>query len=147
MTNTTREILLARKAELTAKLQPMFARTKEIRKELNELEGEIRKLAADFDAVEVALKAVDASNAKGEQLTIMQAVLEVLKDSPQGLTAREILSEINQSFFGGSIVRESLSPQLSRLKDRDKKIDLIGKKWVLKPQTDPTLFTAKDRWL
>jgi hypothetical protein len=65
----------------------------------------------------------------------------VLKDHENdGMTAMEILAEINTRYFGGRIVRPSLSPQLSRLKDRDRKIELRGNRWFPLP-SEPTLFS------
>jgi hypothetical protein len=63
----------------------------------------------------------------------------VLKDHPDGMTALEILHEINTRYFAGRIERTSLSPQLSRLKDRDGKIVLKGNRWLLLPEA-PQLF-------
>ncbi|MCF2522213.1 hypothetical protein [Bradyrhizobium sp. G127] len=145
MNQTTREILEKQRAQIVAKLEPMLERTRELRKELITLEGQLREMIEEFEAVDVAIKALDAKKPAAE-ITIMQAVLQVLEDRPEGMTAQEILSEINTRYFNGRIVRPSLSPQLSRLKDRDRKIDLRGNKWVLLP-SEPTLFTAKDRRL
>lgn len=72
----------------------------------------------------------------------LEAVLEVLKLNPEGMTALEILAEINRRYFDGKIVRTSLSPQLSRLKDRDHKIVLRGNRWYSLAE-QPTLFTPK----
>ena len=60
-------------------------------------------------------------------MTIKQMVMQVLKDKPKGLNAHEILVEINWN-FDRHLVRTSLSPQLSRLKD-DGKIVARNKLW------------------
>jgi len=52
-------------------------------------------------------------------MTIKDMVLEILPKHPDGLTALEILAHIEQD-FGQSIMRTSLSPQLSRLKSSGK---------------------------
>ncbi|MEX2299206.1 MAG: hypothetical protein WD715_17450 [Dongiaceae bacterium] len=49
------------------------------------------------------------------QVTIKEAVVDVLEKHPVGLTALQLLDKIN-SEFGLNIRRTSLSPQLSRLK-------------------------------
>lgn len=90
----------------------------------------------------MALLAVDKAEANTNKPKIMEAVLEVLRDREDGMTALEILAEINTRYFGGRIARSSLSPQLSRLKDKHGKIDLRGNKWFLLPQ-QPTLFVDR----
>jgi hypothetical protein len=88
------------------------------------------------------LETLDKDASRSAKPTIMQAVLEVLRQHPNGMTALEILEEINNRHFDGTIVRTSLSPQLSRLKDRDHKIILRGTRWFLAPE-EPSLFTQK----
>jgi hypothetical protein len=75
--------------------------------------------------------------------TIKQAVLQVLKHEPAGLTALEILAAINSQFFEHKILRTSLSPQLSRLKDNDRKVTLRGNRWFSVGNEEPNLFTQK----
>lgn len=65
-------------------------------------------------------------------ITIKQAVLQVLKEHPEGLIALDILKKINERHALG-IVRTSLSPQLSRLKG-DRKIVNRGNLWLRTPQ-------------
>jgi hypothetical protein len=72
----------------------------------------------------------------------MQAVLAVLEHKPNGMTALEILDEINAKYFNGTIVRTSLSPQLSRLKNRYEKIELRGNRWYRLPE-EPMLFNRR----
>lgn len=69
----------------------------------------------------------------------MEAILAVLDHKPNGMTAQEILEELNEKYFGGRLMRTSLSPQLSRLKDRDGKIELRGDRWMKLP-AQPSLF-------
>jgi hypothetical protein len=59
--------------------------------------------------------------------TIKQAVMEVLKGRVSGMTALEILAEINKR-FSVDYPRTSLSPQLSRLK-AEGKIKREGNTW------------------
>lgn len=79
-------------------------------------------------------------------MTIKEAVVNVLEDAPSGFSALDILREINTR-FGWDYARESLSPQLSRLK-QEGHINLTGRTWHLPEQSvpeneepDPTLFT------
>ena len=53
------------------------------------------------------------------------------------MTAQEILAQINSRFFFESAVpRTSLSPQLSRLNNEDRKIKLEGSLWSLRSEND-----------
>lgn len=53
--------------------------------------------------------------------TIKDEIIEILHDKPKGMTALEILAEIKQS-YRPNLQRETLSPQLSRLKQAGKLI-------------------------
>jgi hypothetical protein len=136
--SAVRDLLMDRRAEIVGKLEPMMVHRNELWKSVMETETAIESLRQELQKIELALKAVDDS-AGSRPPTIMQAVLEVLKDRPDGMTAQEILAEINTRYFVGKIVRPSLSPQLSRLKDRDKKIELRGNRWFRLPD-QPSLF-------
>lgn len=109
-----RPVLLARKQELS-----------------EELESVLRELT-EFDLAEEAVKGklVASEVAKKEQdMTIKQMVVDVLGVLPDGADAFTILRHIN-SRFGAGLARESLSPQLSRLK-RANVIRLDGRVWFL----------------
>jgi uncharacterized protein HemY len=135
-------MLETRKKELSSKLEPLFSETVVLRKRLVELDGIISVLKGEFRQVETLLKKLDEDDAKKRPITIMEAVLEILRDKPNGMTAQEILAELNEKYFDGKIARHSLSPQLSRLKDRDKKLELRGNVWFRLPD-EPSLFTPK----
>lgn len=66
--------------------------------------------------------------------TIKQDILEVLADHPKGMTALEILDEI-KARYRPNLLRETLSPQLSRLKNDDKQIVVEKKIWRLMEQS------------
>lgn len=140
--STVREMLQAKHEEVRAKLSPLFERVTELRKGLIVAEGQIATLHAELKEIELAMRALDEAQKKSGKFTIMQAVMEVLKDKPGGMTALDILAEINLRFFDGTVQRHSLSPQLSRLKDRDHKIELRGDRWIRLPD-EPGLFTPK----
>jgi hypothetical protein len=139
--STARDLLLNRKSEIDGKVTPLIADVARLKEALAEKQDELARWNAELEQIQSALRAINETEAKSS-LTIKQAVLEVLKDRPEGMTALEILAEINRRFFVGSIMRTSLSPQLSRLKDRDEKIDLKGNRWFLRPQ-QPTLIKRR----
>lgn len=135
-------MLVARKEQIGAKLAPLFSEVTRLRKSLIETEGIITELRDELRQIEMALKALDDAAAKKKPITIMEAVLEIMKHKPDGMTAQEILAELNEKYFDGNIARHSLSPQLSRLKDRDKKLELRGNRWFRLPD-EPSLFTSQ----
>jgi hypothetical protein len=140
--STAREILEARKAALSAELQPLTQKHDALFVEIIETGEKIGQVKKEIAAIETALKSLAESQTKSQQIPIMQAVLEVLKDRPQGMTARQILTELNARYYGGKLERHSLSPQLSRLKDRDKKIEYRDERWIRLPD-QPNLFKRR----
>jgi hypothetical protein len=110
-------------------------------------ERRVGELVVDAKEVELLisvltgeLKTVKASQPDGDvppsdgKRTIQDMAVEVIADASGGVTALEILDQIN-SRFKASLKRTSLSPQLSRLK-ADGVIELRGKRW----------FIVKPRW-
>jgi hypothetical protein len=138
-----RELLLKQRAHAEVRIRELMAATEQRRKALVESLDALQTAKEEFEKIILALSTIEKADAKTVLPSIMQAVLEVLKDRPEGMTALEILAEINKRYFNGKIVRTSLSPQLSRLKDRDHKITLRGNRWYLIGQEQPTLFTRK----
>ena len=136
-----RDLLLDRRSEISGKIAPLASDIARLKESLLQKQSELAAWNAELEQIHSALKAVDETETKS-QLTIKQAVIEVLKDHLEGMTALEILAEINTRYFGGRIIRSSLSPQLSRLKDDDGKIDLRGNKWFLLPE-QPSLFIER----
>ncbi|APO49870.1 hypothetical protein LUI11_15990 [Bradyrhizobium diazoefficiens] len=139
--NTTREMLLARRREIAASLPAMAERFHKLRAELIQAENYMQEIQRELVAIDEALKKLAEPGPKPRP-TIMEAVLEVLNHKPNGMTALEILDEINAKYFGGTIVRTSLSPQLSRLKNRDGKLELRGDRWYRLPE-EPELFSDR----
>jgi hypothetical protein len=139
-----RNLLLDERSEILRKAEPLTADIARLREMLSQKQAELSQWNGMLEQINSALKAVDEAEARTSKPTIMEAVLEVLKDhEDDGMTAMEILAEINTRYFGGRIVRPSLSPQLSRLKDRDHKIELRGNRWYPLP-SEPTLFSPKE---
>jgi hypothetical protein len=62
--------------------------------------------------------------------TIKERVVAVLKKSPEGLTSGQILSMLHATGLP-NLERESLSPQLTRLRKDDHLIDLADGVWSL----------------
>jgi predicted nucleic acid-binding Zn-ribbon protein len=140
--STAREILEARKAALSSELEPLVAKRKKFFSALMETDEKINDARREIAAIENALKSLADSQAKSRQIPIMRAILEVLKDKPEGMTAKEILAALNAKYFDGKLMRHSLSPQLSRLKDRDDKIEYRNERWIRKPD-QPSLFKKR----
>lgn len=69
------------------------------------------------------------------QLTMKQLVMKALAEHyPNGATANQMLDLFANVWGRGDIVRTSLSPQLSRLKD-DRLISRVGHIWRLRQNT------------
>ncbi|SEH86626.1 hypothetical protein [Tardiphaga sp. OK245] len=145
--NQIQEILLKQRAEFVELLKPAMKDCVELQMQLDQRREQVRALKTSIEQIDVAVAAIQAGDAKRENAgrpKIMDVVLEILDDAPNGMTAREIMTEINtRNLLGEPIMRHSLSPQLSRLKDRDKKIDLRGDRWVRLPD-EPGLFAPKE---
>jgi hypothetical protein len=137
-----RNLLLDERSEISRKVMPLITDIARLREMLSKKQGELAVWNAELEKINSAIQAVDKAEANTNKPTIMEAVLEVLKDHEDGMTAMEILAEINTRYFAGRILRSSLSPQLSRLKDRHHKIELRGNRWYPLPE-EPTLFTPK----
>jgi hypothetical protein len=136
-----RNLLLDERSEILRKAEPLTADIARLREMLTQKQAELAEWNGMLEQINSALKAVDETEARTNKPSIMEAVLEVLKDHEvDGMTAMEILAEINTRYFGGKLLRSSLSPQLSRLKDRHKKIELRGNRWFPLP-SEPTLFS------
>jgi hypothetical protein len=104
------------------------------RRELDRAEEELRRkllaLEAEREQLAIAetlmigektpsseIKRAISKRRKGIQPgTIMSRVVRILEQSPDGLTAYDILTILNNQDGYDPIARESLSPQLSRLK-------------------------------
>ncbi|MET4388571.1 chromosome segregation ATPase [Bradyrhizobium sp. F1.4.3] len=142
MTNSPRDLLMDLRAKLVAKIAPMTSDVARLREELARKQGELFDANLELEQINSALKAIDETQAKNLP-TIKEAILKVLEDHPDGMTALEILAEINTRFFAGRIARTSLSPQLSRLKDDDQKIGLKGTKWILLPKQPMLQFERR----
>lgn len=120
------------------------------RRELDEQERELREKLAAISAERQQLlaaesiflgrhtpatQAVRAMRKKKKGIragTIMDEVIGILKKYENGLSSRDILKAINDQRDEEFLARESLSPQLSRLKQAGY-ITLDGSVWKLAP--------------
>lgn len=137
-----RDMLIEQREAVLRLYRPLEEEIKSLRFELHGKQRDLMALAAEAERINRAIAAVEKEDVAA-YISIMDAVMAVLQDRPEGMTANEILAEINTRYFGGTIVRSSLSPQLSRLKNRDGKIELRGKKWFALP-AEPNLFAPKE---
>lgn len=87
--------------------------------------AELRELRAAKAAIEGAHASSSSaqSSGRGSRMTIKEMVLYVLEKREKCGTSEEIIAWIRDD-FGQEVVRSSLSPQLSRLKDHDEKLTL-----------------------
>lgn len=95
------------------------ARIKVILKEIKALRGELALLRGIKKGTAAAKnRAQDAPKRKRSGLTFQDMIVEVLREQPNnGADAQEILKLILDK-FNKQIERSSISPQLSRLKDK-----------------------------
>lgn len=102
---------------------------------LKEKLEDVRQLLRKLDA---AIAILGPAEPIGDvpRLTIKQAVLQILEPiAPRGLTALSILERLRTQ-FSMDYPRESLSPQLSRLKGEGK-VTLEGGLWYATKQNGP----------
>ena len=133
-------------------LDHIAAQRGKIKKQLAKLQDELEKLdyserqyrasgatAATQAAAELPLSmtsnssvsvtaAVIPGHLKG---TIKERVLTILERNPEGMTSSQLLNVLQITGLP-DLARESLSPQLSRLRNADRKIDLNHGVWTLK---------------
>jgi len=116
-----------------------------LRQELSELETAervLQRLAAspqEFEELDEAHNDVATSELPElahEGYTIGDLALAVLREAgDEGFTSTEILGILRESTVP-NLVRTSLSPPLSRLKQKGV-IELVGDKWKIVPEKDP----------
>jgi len=118
-----KDFLRRRRDLLEARLEQQRLQSAEIQKEIIKIEAELRQIRTverTIGKVNGLEREPHVQRRQVAKLTIKDAVLATLRDYPAGLTALQILAEINTR-FEMNVVRTSLSPQLSRLK-RDGKL-------------------------
>ena len=126
-----RDFLEKRREEIRKMMEPLEAASESLRAQLSANEIKLRALAEEQSDIEKALRALGKRDASKVSVTIKDAILQILGDAPAGLTSREILVALNERFFDGALFRTSMSPQLTRLKNDDRKIRQRGDKYFL----------------
>ena len=127
-----RDFLEKRREEIRKKMEPLEAANESLRTQLGANESKLQALATELNDVEKALRAIGKkTTSETSVVTIKDAILQILGGAPGGLTSREILMALNERFFDGTILRTSMSPQLTRLKNNDRKIRQRGDRYFL----------------
>jgi hypothetical protein len=124
-----RDYIERRRDEIRRQLVPLEATAAELRSKLSAADAKLHALTTEAVEIEKALQAIGARENRKTTITIKEAILAVLADAPHGLTSSELLEAMNDKFFEGTLVRTSMSPQLSRLKT-DGKIKQRGEKYL-----------------
>lgn len=105
----------------------ILSRKNKLEKSIKKLEKRLSRQQEEYNEICTALEVMkrfgvsesDAGNDTADKpATIGDMALEILKDFPMGLTANNILLEIQQR-WKPDLVRTSLSPPLSRLKEKE----------------------------
>jgi hypothetical protein len=110
---------------MTVLRQFLSRREAEILEQIKGLEEELAEIRTTWSA----LQAEGVPAPKRATPTIKEMIRRILRGRPDGLTASEILLEMEVR-FSTVVERTSLSPQLSRLKEADEVI-LKGGRWFL----------------
>lgn len=114
--------------------------------EMEALEGRLNKVKGEYKELTKAIETLEkfstsnhvrTSHFTKSNLTIMEMVVEILKKFPTGLSASNILELIHDR-YDNELERTSLSPQLSRLKQRGE-LSYNNGKWLLAETTFPFL--------
>lgn len=126
-----RDYLEKQRAENRKQMEPLEAIAAKLRAELGATDNKLRTLAKEASDIEKALQALGRKEKLETTVTIKDAILQVLTDAPNGMSSTEVLAAINDRFFEGTLLRTSMSPQLTRLKNDDHKIKLRGERWFL----------------
>jgi chromosome segregation ATPase len=127
-----RDYLERRRDEIREQMAPLEAANENLRAQLSANNRQLMDLASELSEVEKAIRAITGRKVPLDtSITIKDAVLRVLRDTPEGLAAHEILIALNERFFDGRLLRTSMSPQLARLRRDDRKIIRRNGKYFL----------------
>lgn len=130
---SVRDFLAQREQELAAQLDELRKKREPLENELADVRRARAALGPEpptlLDVVRQLAKGPPSSNFA--DWTLKQMTMRALQDHfPEGATAQTLL-EFFRAAYGREIARESLSPQLSRLADKDGLIMRDGKTWKL----------------
>ncbi len=149
MTETVREILERLEKELSTKvaalrreLTPLDKELADIRRAKEALDAPRRAQTAELFKSAAAVMAVISSPPFGKppdlsKLTMKQLATKALSEHfRNGATANELLELFHKVWGRNDVLRESLSPQLSRL-NKEGKLNYDGKRWHLALPSPP----------
>lgn len=143
-TESLADFIARRRLELDADLLPLLQRLSAIKAEKDQLRR--AALAAGLENEPTAGSEAPRRGRRLREGTIKTAVVAILEEVGRPMTALELLDRVNER-QASTLVRTSLSPQLSRLKDEGA-IKLTDKLWHLPEQSvpeneepDPSLFS------
>ena len=126
-----RDFLEGKLQEARKERAPLEASAIELRRNLAATDARIKLLLKTEADLERALQALGKRERMKTEITIKDAILAVLADAPHGLTSSELVATLNEKYFDGALERTSMSPQLTRLKNKDRKIRSKGDRYVL----------------
>jgi hypothetical protein len=132
MADRLTEFIATRLTELSAEEERLRDRLAEIAKEKESLKRAEQAAKDDEELSKRTIRSGRYVTRRIKPNTIMDTVLKILRESPRGLIALDILAKINLN-RDQPIERTSLSPQLSRLKQGGF-IELEGSTWKLSTQ-------------
>lgn len=114
----------------------MMARKVFLEKSLKKLEKRVCEEQAEYEKLKIALGVLERYGLSLESVSVQEKpktvgdmALAILREHPRGLPAADILRNI-QELWMPNLMRSSLSPPLSRLKERGE-IILEGEIWRL----------------
>jgi septal ring factor EnvC (AmiA/AmiB activator) len=125
-----RQLLETRRAELLHEMEPLEAQAVDLRTNLAKTDNKLKAMTKEIAEIDKALQAISKERLE-TKVSIKEAILQLLADSPSGLDSPQLLAALNDRFFDGKLARTSMSPQLTRLKNDDHKIKYRGDKWFL----------------
>tara|TARA_R110002124_G_scaffold149220_1_gene315222 strand:+ start:390595 stop:390993 length:399 start_codon:yes stop_codon:yes gene_type:complete len=121
-------------------LEKIFAEKERLGKKITSLKRTLERREQEYKEIETAICVIEkhlgitleSIGEEKEDITIMDMVLEILQEYgiDDGLPSNLILEEIHKK-YNKDIERTSMSPQLSRLRDRGR-LDYFDGKWSLK---------------
>lgn len=131
------DFITKRAQELEELLEPLRHQQHDLQAKIRAYERELSDLQSAAKAIGIVNrieKPLGVTRRTAPKLTIKEAILEVLQDYPDGLIALDLLPKINDR-FSWKMARETLSPQLSRLKQEGKLLYREGV-WTLPSKND-----------
>lgn len=131
------DFIAKRAQEIEELLEPLRRQDMELQAKIKTYERELsdlRNAAKAIGIVNRLERPLGVTRKASPPRTIKEAAVDVLRDYPKGLIALDILAKINER-FSLSLVRTSLSPQLSRLR-QDGELEYHEGIWRLPHQNE-----------